>query len=126
MNVGAGRWRTFRRVILPLSLPGIASAFLVVFIESLADFGNPLILAGSRFPMLAPQADLEITRSFILPLGAALAVVLLLPSLTAFAIPRYYLQKRQFVTVTGKPASSASKWCAALFPARVPWNSPPC
>jgi iron(III) transport system permease protein len=45
MNVGAGRWQTFRRVILPLSLPGIASAFLVVFIESLADFGNPLILS---------------------------------------------------------------------------------
>ncbi len=109
MNVGASRWQTFHRVTLPLSLPGIASAFLVIFIESLADFGNPLVLAGSRFPMLAPQAYLEITGSFNLPLGAALAVVLLIPSLTAFVIQRYYLQKRQYTTVTGKPTLSASK-----------------
>jgi iron(III) transport system permease protein len=109
MNVGATRWQTFRRVLLPLSLPGIASAFLVVLIESLADFGNPLVLAGSRFPMLAPQAYLEITGSFNLPLGATLAVILLIPSMTAFAIQRYYLQKRQYVTVTGKPSTSASK-----------------
>ena len=109
MNVGAGRWQTFRKVTFPLSLPGIASAFLVVFIESLADFGNPLVLAGSRFPMLSTQAYLEITGSFNLPLGAALAVVLMLPSVTAFAIQRYYLQKRQYTTVTGKPTSSSSK-----------------
>ena len=109
MNVGASRWQTFLRVTLPLSLPGIASAFLVVFIESLADFGNPLVLAGSRFPMLAPQAYLEITGSFKLPLGAALAVVLLIPSMTAFVIQRYYLQKRQYTTITGKPSTSSSK-----------------
>ncbi len=109
MNVGASRWQTFYRVTLPLSLPGIASAFLVVLIESLADFGNPLVLAGSRFPMLAPQAYLEITGSFKLPLGAALAVVLLIPSLSAFVIQRYYLQKRQYTTVTGKPVASSSK-----------------
>ncbi len=109
MNVGASRWQTFWRVTFPLSLPGIASAFLVVFIESLADFGNPLVLAGSRFPMLAPQAYLEITGSFKLPLGAALAVVLLVPSMTAFVIQRYYLQKRQYTTITGKPSMSSSK-----------------
>jgi iron(III) transport system permease protein len=109
MNVGASRWQTFRKVTFPLSLPGIASAFLVVFIESLADFGNPLVLAGSRFPMLSTQAYLEITGSFNLPLGAALAVVLILPSVTAFAIQRYYLQKRQYTTVTGKPTTSSSK-----------------
>jgi iron(III) transport system permease protein len=109
MNVGASRWQTFLRVTLPLSLPGIASAFLVVFIESLADFGNPLVLAGSRFPMLSTQAYLEITGSFNLPLGAALAVVLMLPSVTAFALQRYWLQKRQYTTVTGKPTSSSSK-----------------
>ncbi len=109
MNVGASRMQTFWKVTLPLSLPGIASAFLVVFIESLADFGNPLVLAGSRFPMLSTQAYLEITGSFNLPLGAALAVVLLLPSITAFAIQRYYLEKRQYTTITGKPVASSSK-----------------
>ncbi|PIE55392.1 MAG: ABC transporter permease [Dethiosulfovibrio peptidovorans] len=109
MNVGASRWQTFCRVTIPLSLPGLASAFLVVFIESLADFGNPLVLAGSRFPMLATQAYLEITGSFNLPLGAALAVVLLLPSVTAFLTQRYFLRKRQYTTITGKPVDSTSK-----------------
>lgn len=109
LNIGATRWQTFWKVSLPLSLPGIASAFLVVFIESMADFGNPLVLAGAAFPMLAPQAYLEITGSFNLSRGATLAIVLLIPSMTAFAIQRYYLSKRQYITVTGKPTASTSK-----------------
>lgn len=109
LNVGANRWQVFWRVVFPLSLPGVASAFLVVLIESMADFGNPLVLAGAAFPMLAPQAFLEITGSFNLPRGAMLAVILLLPSITAFAIQRYYISKRQYVTVTGKPTASTSK-----------------
>ena len=109
MNVGASRAQVFWRVVFPLSLPGVASAFLVVLIESMADFGNPLVLAGASFPMLAPQAFLEITGSFNLARGAMLAAVLLVPSLTAFAIQRYYINKRQYVTVTGKPTASTSK-----------------
>ena len=109
LNIGASRWQTFWKVSFPLSLPGIASAFLVVFIESMADFGNPLVLAGAAFPMLAPQAYLEITGSFNLSRGATLAIVLLIPSMTAFAIQRYYLAKRQYITVTGKPTASTSK-----------------
>ncbi|HLU82737.1 MAG TPA: iron ABC transporter permease [Trueperaceae bacterium] len=109
MNVGASRAQVFWRVVFPLSLPGVASAFLVVLIESMADFGNPLVLAGAAFPMLAPQAFLEITGSFNLARGAMLAAVLLVPSLTAFAIQRYYINKRQYVTVTGKPTASTSK-----------------
>lgn len=109
LNVGASKWQVFWRVTFPLTLPGIASAFLIVFIESLADFGNPLVLAGAAFPMLAPQAYLEITGSFNLARGAMLAMVLVLPSLTAFAIQRYWIAKRQYVTVTGKPTASTSK-----------------
>lgn len=116
-NLGASRWQTFTRVTLPLSLPGIAGAFLVVFIESLADFGNPLVLAGAAFPMLATQAYLEITGSFDLARGAALAVVLLLPSLSAFAIQRYYLARRRYVTITGKPTLATSR----LVGARTKW-----
>ncbi|TVR93105.1 MAG: iron ABC transporter permease [Trueperaceae bacterium] len=108
-NIGATKWQAFWKVTFPLALPGIFSAFLVVFIESISDFGNPLVLAGAAFPMLAPQAYLEITGSFNLGRGAMLATILLLPSLTAFAIQRYWVSKRQYVTVTGKPTSSTSK-----------------
>nr|MDQ3398675.1 ABC transporter permease subunit [Deinococcota bacterium] len=108
-NIGASKWQAFWKVTFPLALPGIFSAFLVVFIESISDFGNPLVLAGAAFPMLAPQAYLEITGSFNLGRGATLATILLLPSMTAFAIQRYWVSKRQYVTVTGKPTSSTSK-----------------
>lgn len=109
LNIGASRWQVFWKVTFPLSLPGVASAFLIVFIESMADFGNPLVLAGAAFPMLAPQAYLEITGSFNLARGAMLSVILLLPSITAFAIQRYWIARRQYVTVTGKPTASTSK-----------------
>ena len=45
-NLGASKWRVFRKVELPLLAPGIASAFLLLFVEALADLGNPLVLGG--------------------------------------------------------------------------------
>ena len=55
MNVGVGRLQTFLRVTLPLSLPGIASAFLVVLIESLADFGNRWCSPEAASPCSPPR-----------------------------------------------------------------------
>ncbi|GAB6189712.1 iron ABC transporter permease [Marinitoga arctica] len=108
-NLKASRWQVFTKIILPLSVPGIASTMLVLFIESLADFGNPLILAGSRFPVLSVQAYLQITGMFDLKSGAALAVWLLLPSLIAFIIQKYWIGKKKYITVTGKPNTSQIK-----------------
>ncbi|AEX84969.1 ABC transporter permease [Marinitoga sp. 1135] len=108
-NLKATRLQVFLKVVLPLSIPGIASTMLVLFIESLADFGNPLILAGSRFPILSVQAYLQITGMFDLRSGAALAVWLLLPSLIAFIIQKYWIGKKKYITVTGKPNTSQLK-----------------
>jgi iron(III) transport system permease protein len=104
LNLGATRWKAFRRVTLPLCLPGIASALLVLFIESIADFGNPLILGGSGFPVLSVQVYLQVTGMYDLAGGATLAVVLLIPSVTTFLIQRYWIARKRYVTVTGKPA----------------------
>lgn len=108
-NLKANRWQVFFKVVLPLSMPGITSTMLVLFIESLADFGNPLILAGSRFPVLSVQAYLQITGMSDLKAGAALAVWLLIPSLIAFVTQKYWVSKKRYVTVTGKPRSSSLK-----------------
>ncbi|MCP5455210.1 MAG: iron ABC transporter permease [Thermotogae bacterium] len=108
-NLKANRKQVFFKIILPLSVPGIASTMLVLFIESLADFGNPLILAGSRFPVLSVQAYLQITGMFDLKSGAALAVWLLLPSLIAFIVQKYWVGKKKYITVTGKPNTSTLK-----------------
>jgi iron(III) transport system permease protein len=103
MNLGATRWKAFRRVTFPLCLPGIASALLVLFIESIADFGNPLILGGSSFPVLSVQVYLQVTGMYDLAGGAALAVILLVPSVTTFLLQRYWIARKRYVTVTGKP-----------------------
>ncbi|QAA76173.1 MAG: Ferric iron ABC transporter, permease protein [Candidatus Bipolaricaulis sibiricus] len=109
LNLGANRWQAFRKVILPMSIPGIASTMLVLFIESLADFGNPLILAGSKFPVLSVQAYLQITGMFDTRGGAALAVWLLIPSAIAFLLQKYWVSRKRYVTVTGKPTTSVLK-----------------
>lgn len=108
-DLGASKWQVFRKVTLPLAVPGIASAMLVVFIESLADFGNPLVLAGSGYPTLAVQAYLQITGMYDLAGGAALAVVLLIPSVTAFLLQKYWVSKKSYVTVSGKPSRTTVK-----------------
>jgi iron(III) transport system permease protein len=114
MDLGAGRGQVFRRVTLPLSVPGIASALLVLFIESVADFGNPLILGGSGFPVLSVQVYLQVTGMFDLPGGAALAVILLVPSVTAFLVQRYWVGRRRYVTITGKPGRAVIKAVSPL------------
>ncbi|MFI4923832.1 MAG: ABC transporter permease [Vicinamibacteria bacterium] len=104
LSLGASRWRVFRTVTLPLCVPGVANAFLLLFAASLADFATPLILAGNQFPVLPTQAYLQITGLFDLRGGAALSLVLLEPSLMVFLLQRYWVSRRFYVSVTGKGA----------------------
>ena len=107
-DCGASRGKVFKTIIFPLSTPGLVSAWLLVFIQSLADFGNPMILSGD-FSVLSVQAYLQITGMYDLPRGATLAILLLLPTVLAFYIQRYLLAKKSYVTVTGKPTASTIK-----------------
>ncbi|MCD6462128.1 MAG: iron ABC transporter permease [Thermotogae bacterium] len=104
LSLGSSKWRTFWRVTFPLSMPGVLAAWLLVFSQSMADFGNPLILSGN-FHVLSVAAYLEITGSYRIPYGAGLAIMLLVPTLAAFAVQRYWLSKRSYVTITGKPSA---------------------
>jgi iron(III) transport system permease protein len=98
----ASRLRTFSTITLPLMAPGLANAFLIVFIESLADFGNPLLLGGNLevlsvaiyFAIVGVQQDPG--------RAATLAIVLLGLSLTLFVIQRRLLARRGFVTISGR------------------------
>ena len=103
-SLGARRWRVFRTVTLPLTTPGVANAFLLVSAASLADFATPLILGGTRFPVLPTQAFLQITGLYDMRGGAALCFLLLVPTLAVFAGQRWVTERRggSFVTVTGK------------------------
>lgn len=98
----ADRWRTFQHVSLPLMAPGIANAFLISFIESMADFGNPMVLGGSH-GVLSTEIFFAVVGSQTDPSRAAvLAIVLLFFTLSAFLIQRMWLSGKNFATVTGK------------------------
>ncbi len=102
-TLGAGRWRSFRTIIWPLIRPGLANAFLLSVIESLADFANPILLGGD-FDVLATSIYLAIIGRYDETLAASLGIVLLSITLTTFIIQRYWVGKRSYVTVTGKPS----------------------
>ena len=103
-TLGADRWTTLRTITWPLVRPGLAAAFLLSMIESLADFGNPLILGGNR-NFLATEVYLSLTGRFNPNEAAAYGVVLLALVLFAFFVQRWWLGGGSFVTVTGKPTS---------------------
>ncbi|MCX5820727.1 MAG: iron ABC transporter permease, partial [Deltaproteobacteria bacterium] len=108
LDLGAPKWKVFSRITLPLATPGIASAILLVFSQSLADFGNPMILAGN-YTILATQAYLTIVGMYDMRSGAGLAILLLIPSLIAFGLQKYWVSRKSYVTVTGKPSSTRIK-----------------
>ena len=105
MDLGASRIRVFFTVTLPLSVPGIASAWLLVFIESMADFGNPMVISGD-FRVLSVQAFLQITGMYDLSRGSTLAILLLVPTISAFFVQKYWVSRKSYVTVTGKPTGA--------------------
>lgn len=98
----ADRWRTFSRVSLPLMAPGLANAFLISFIESMADFGNPMVLGGSH-GVLSTEIFFSVVGAQNDPSRAAvLAMILLCFTLAAFVLQRLWLGNKNFATVTGK------------------------
>ena len=100
-DMGASRWKVFADVTLPLLLPGLGNAFLVTFIESIADFANPMIIGGS-YDTLATTIYLQITGAYDKAGAAAMAVVLLCITLAMFAVQKYYLERKTAATLTGK------------------------
>ena len=101
-NMGASRWKVFTTVTLPLMLPGLGNAFLVTFIEAVADFANPMMIGGS-YDTLATTIYLRITGgSYDTTGAAAMAVVLLCITLVLFLIQKYYLEAKTAATLTGK------------------------
>ncbi len=104
-NMGAGRWKTFWSVTFPLSLPGIISGCLLVFISSLEDFSNPATIGGD-FTTLSVEIYTTITGSYDMRKGAALSLFLLIPAVVAYLLNKYWVNRKSFVTVTGKPTQA--------------------
>lgn len=108
LDLSASRWQTFKTITFPLAMPGILSAWLLVFTNSLADFANPLLLSGD-YRVLSTEAYMLVTGRHNLGAGSALSFLLLLPTLTAFLAQRFWVSKKSFVTVTGKPNTTLTE-----------------
>lgn len=102
-NMGASRGHIFRTIILPLVRPGIANAFLLVFIQSVADFGNAMVIGGN-YTTLAAQIYMQAMGNYDIKGGTALATVLLSVSVLMFVAQKYWVGDKSYVTVTGKPS----------------------
>ena len=125
-TVRADRWRTFVDVSLPLMRPGLVNAFLISFIESIADFGNPIVLGGDvgvlsteiYFSIVGAQLDQG--------RAATLALVLLGFALAAFFVQRRILGRRLYTAVTGKgdsglPAALPAGVKRICYALALPW-----
>lgn len=104
-NMGASRFQVFKTVTLPLLLPGVGNAFLITFIESVADFANPMIIGGN-FDTLATSIYLQLTGAYDKSGATVMAVVLLCISVGLFLIEKYYLDTKSVATRTGRPSHS--------------------
>lgn len=104
-GLGAGCWKIFISVTLPLSCPGIISAALFIAISVLSDFGNPM-LAGGRFRVLAVEIYTQLSGWAKVGESAVLALMLLIPALLLFALQRYMLWRRtrQFAVIGTRSA----------------------
>ena len=102
---GASAWRSFWRITLPLSTPGLAASLLLVFAMAIEEYGTPAAL-GRRagFDVLVTGIDLRVSDWPIdLPGAAILSLMLVLLSFGAFLIQRWILTRRSYQTTTGKP-----------------------
>ena len=98
----ASRAATFRSITLPLLKPGLANAFLVGFIESMADFGNPVVVGG-QFTVLSTDIFFAIVGAqFDQGRAASLALVLTGFALLVFLAQQRLLRGARFTTVSGK------------------------
>jgi spermidine/putrescine transport system permease protein len=84
-DLGANRWHAFRRVILPLSMPGVVGGAILVFVPGLGAFISPELLGGAKSMMIGSLIQQQFGQSRNWPFGAALSFVLLLLVLIALS-----------------------------------------
>jgi iron(III) transport system permease protein len=122
----ASRGRVFRTVTWPLLRPALANAFLLGFVESLADFGNPIVLAGN-FDVLSTKIFFAVAGAqYDAGRAAVLAMVLLGLTLLAFFLQQRWVGRLSYVTVSGKgdggaPADLPRKLWLACFGIAAVW-----
>ena len=92
--MGAPPLKAFRKVTLPLSLPGVVAGSMLCFILAMNAYATPVLLGGPRFQMMAPLVYTQISEQSNWPLGGALAFVLMTATLLLTVGANTLVQRR--------------------------------
>jgi len=94
LNLGARPLAVFRRVILPLAMPGVLAGTILVFILGMNAYATPILLGGPRFQMMGPVIYGQFAGQNNWPFGAALSFVLMAATLLLSAASHLVVQRR--------------------------------
>lgn len=97
-DLGAGPWSRFWRVTVPLSVPGAAATFFMVFIPTVGEYVTPALVGGTDGIMYGNIIQGFFTRSANWPMGSAMAMIMLVMTLTLVAIGLRLVRPQQLVT----------------------------
>ena len=92
-SLGARPFTAFRKIVLPLAMPGVIAGTVLVFILCMNAYATPVLLGGPRFHMMAPQVYEQITGQSNWPFGAALAFILMGTTLVLTVASTQVMQK---------------------------------
>ncbi len=88
LDLGAAPFTVFRRVILPLSLPGVVAAFVLVFVPTLGDYATPALVGGPSSNMIGNIIQDQFGEADDWPVGAAMAVIVMLALALVYGLAR--------------------------------------
>jgi putative spermidine/putrescine transport system permease protein len=94
LGLGAGPWRTFRHVILPLAMPGLIAGTILSFILAMNAYATPVLLGGPTFQMMGPTVYNQFAGLNNWPFGAALSFVLMTATLLLTVTSNWVAQRR--------------------------------
>lgn len=112
-DMGATEGTIIRTITLPLLTPGLLKAGLLVFVMTIAEFGNAAVLGG-RTPFLAPDTYTMITGEADFNMGSVLSIMLIMPCIIIFFLHNYLLKGKKFTTIGGKPIASEPREMSPL------------
>lgn len=94
LSLGANRFDTWRLVVIPMAMPGIAAASILCLILTMNAYATPVLLGGPNFMMMAPAVADQVLLQSNWPMGAALSFVLILTTIVLTVLTYWYLKRR--------------------------------
>jgi putative spermidine/putrescine transport system permease protein len=97
--LGASFATTFWRIVLPIAAPGVGAGTMLVFILCMNAYATPVLLGGTGLTMMAPAVYDQITRASNWPFGSALALILVVGTLTMALLSNWLIHRRYSKTM---------------------------